>query len=224
MVLRGLDASFARGLRIGGGLAASAFVLAVTFGGYSQVHGWGPVAPVVASLVVFSASAQFTLAAALIGGGGAASAVLAATLVQLRFLPMALAAGPSLHGGRMQRALEGQAVNDGSWVAAHLGEGRFDRGVLFGATLAQWPAWVAGTALGVLVAPPPDLVDTLGLDVVFPAFFLLLLLDEARRSAIARTVACGGGAVAAVALLWAPAGPALIAGGLVALVGLRRGA
>ena len=76
-----------------------------------------------ASLVVFSASAQFTLAAALIGGGGAASASLAATLVQLRFLPMALAAGPSLHGGRMQRALEGQAVNDGSWVAAHLGEG-----------------------------------------------------------------------------------------------------
>ncbi len=168
---------FLGGMRVGAGLATAGFVLAITFGATAREQGWSPLAAIVASVLIFSGSAQFALLTAL-AGGGAAPAVGAALLINGRFLPMGLAVGPSLSGGRVRRALQGQAVVDGSWVAAHLGGGRFDRWRMFGATILQWPAWVAGTAVGVLGAPSSDLVERFGLDIVFPAFFLVLLLDE----------------------------------------------
>lgn len=36
--------------------------------------------------------------------------------------------------------------------------------------------------LGVVLAPSPTIVAAFGLDVVFPAFFLVLLIDELRGS------------------------------------------
>jgi|SoiMethySBSTD1v2_1073268.scaffolds.fasta_scaffold02736_18 branched chain amino acid efflux pump len=213
---------FRAGLRIGIGLAAASFVLAVTFGATARTEGWGVLAPVVCSVLVFSGSAQFALATALAGGGGVAPAVASAALINGRFLPMGMAVTASLKGSRWRRALEAQSVVDASWVAAHLGGGRFDRERLIGATIVQWPAWVAGTAVGVLLAPPPDLVERLGLDVVFPAFFLLLLLGEVRASR--RAVAAAGiGAVTSAGLLWVvPTGIALLGATVGALIGLFR--
>ena len=213
------------GMRVGTGLAAGSFVLAVTFGATAQQAGWGAIAPVVASMAVFSGSAQFALVTGLVGGGAAWAAVASAALINLRFLPMALAVTPALHGGRLRRALEAQAVVDGSWVAAHLGGGRFDRRLLLGATLLQWPAWVAGTALGVLVAPPPQLERALGLDVVFPAFFAVLLLSDfraSRRAPGARTAGALSGGLTAALLLVAPLSLALLGGSAAALLGLRQ--
>ena len=129
---------------------------------------------------------------------------------------------PALRGGRIRRAFEAQAVVDGSWVLAHQGEGRFNRGVLFGSALAQWPAWVTGTILGVVVAPSTRLLDATGLDVVFPAFFALLLFDELRGVRSARIAAAGGAVITALLLLALPPGPALLGGATAALVGLRR--
>jgi predicted branched-subunit amino acid permease len=206
-------------MRIGAGLAAPAFLLAVTFGSVAVDSGWGRAAPVVASIAVFSGSAQFTLVTAL-AGGTAWAAVVSATLMNLRFLPMALAVAPALRGGRLRRGLEAQSVVDGSWVAAHQGEGRFDRDLLIGATLVQWPAWVVGTALGVVLSPPSDLTHTLALDVVFPAFFVVLLLEEMRASTRARVAGVTGGLLTAVLLLFLPAGPALLGGSVAALLGL----
>jgi predicted branched-subunit amino acid permease len=177
---------------------------------------------VVASLGIFSGSAQFALLAAIAGGGAAWTAIASAALINLRFVPMALAAAPALRGGRIQKAAEAQAVVDGSWVLAHQGEGRFNRGVLFGSALAQWPAWVAGTILGVVLAPSTRLLDATGLDVVFPAFFVLLLLDEVRHTRSARIAAAGGAVITALLLLALPAGPALLGGAAAALLGLRR--
>jgi branched chain amino acid efflux pump len=192
------------GIRVGLGLAAGSFVLAVTFGGLARSAGWGVTAPIAASCLIFSGSAQFALASTL--GGGVLPAIAAAALLNARFVPMALAAGPSFHGGRLRRAIEAQTVNDGSWAFAHLGGGHFDRARMIGATLPQWPAWVAGTALGVLMAPSASLTSSLGLDVVFPAFFLVLLLDEVRTSNRSRALALTSAAVAAVLTLIFPAG------------------
>lgn len=215
-------AGFRAGLRIGVSLAAASFLLAVTFGATVRAQGWGVVAPVVCSMLVFSGSAQFALATALAGGGGLAPAVASAALINARFLPMGVAVTASLPGSRWRRAVEAQAVVDASWVAAHEGGGRFDRGKLIGATIVQWPAWVLGTLLGVLIAPPPDLTETLGLDVVFPAFFLLLLIDEVRASRRA-ALAAGIGAASAGALLWlVPAGVALLGSTVGSLIGLAR--
>jgi 4-azaleucine resistance transporter AzlC len=210
------------GLRQSTALAASTFVLGVTFGALARAHGWGLGAPVVASLTIFSGSAQFALLTVLGSGAAAWTAVASAALINLRFFPMALSAAPALRGGRIRRAIEAQAVVDGSWVLAHEGEGRFNRGVLFGSALAQWPAWVTGTVLGVVLAPSIGLLNATGLDVVFPAFFALLLFDEIRHSRSARIAAAGGAVITAVLLLVLPAGPALLGGAAAALLGLQR--
>jgi 4-azaleucine resistance transporter AzlC len=213
---------FRAGLRRSAGLAASTFVLGVTFGALARAHGWGLAAPIVASLAIFSGSAQFALLTTLAGGGAAWTAVASAALINLRFFPMALAAAPALRGGRLRRAIEAQAVVDGAWVLAHQGKGRFNRGVLFGSSLAQWATWVTGTILGVVLAPSTHVLEATGLNVVFPAFFALLLLDEVRHNRSARVAAAGGAIVTALLLLVLPSGPALLGGATVALLGLRR--
>jgi predicted branched-subunit amino acid permease len=215
-------ASFVSGLRTGSGLAAAAFLLAVSFGAVSASQGWGPLAPVICSMVVFSGSAQFALLATLGSGGGLAGAVTSAALINSRFVPMGIAVAGDLRGGRFRRALEGQAVVDGSWAAAHRGGGRFDRYLLFGATAVQWPAWVAGTALGVAISPDPDLLHRLGLDVLTPALFVALLYEEVRRERINRLPALLGAVLAAGLVLFLPTGPALVGAALAALVALGR--
>jgi len=211
---------FFEGVRIGTGLAAASFVLAITFGALTRSQGWGVLAPIICSLVVFSGSAQFALATALGGGGGAGPAVIAAGLINGRYLPMGLAVAPSLRGNRFRRAIEGQAVVDGSWAAAHLGNGRFDRELLIGSTLVQWPAWVLGTAVGVFVAPSPAVVHTYGLDLAFPAFFLVLLLDELPSARKGWAAAGIGATVAAGLVAVLPAGLALIGATVGSLIGL----
>jgi predicted branched-subunit amino acid permease len=209
------------GMRVGAGLAAASFVLALTFGAAAQDQGWSLPAITLASALIFSGSAQFALLTALAGSGILGPAIAAAILINARYLPMGLAVGPSLSGGRLRRALQGQFVVDGSFVAAHSGHGRFDRYRLIGATVVQWPAWVAGTMIGAVAAPPADLAHRLGLDVVFPAFFLLLLLDELRTSRSGYGAAALGAAVAAILLWWVPPGVALLAATSGALIALR---
>lgn len=213
---------FRSGLKIGSGLAAASFLLAISFGAITQTQGWGRPAPVLCSLFVFSGSAQFALVGALAAGGGTATAVTAAALINSRFLPMGIAVAGDLRGGPLRRALEGQAVVDASWAAAHVGGGRFDRYLLFGATVIQWPAWVAGTALGVALAPDSRLLHTLGLDVLTPALFVTLLFDEVRGERANRLPAMLGAATAAGLILVLPTGPALIGASAAALVALVR--
>ena len=94
---------------------------------------------------------------------------------------------------------------DASWALANQGDGRFDRHILIGATLPQYPAWVSGTALGVALGDAIGDPEKLGLDALFPAFFLALLVPELRT----RTeVAVALGAAAALALVLTPVTPA----------------
>ena len=55
-----------------------------------------------------------------------------------RFLPMGVAVGPSLPGGPVARAAQGQTVVDASWAIASDGEGGFDRQLLFGSSAIQY--------------------------------------------------------------------------------------
>jgi 4-azaleucine resistance transporter AzlC len=181
----------------------------------------GPTAAIVMSVIVFAGASQFAAVAVLAAGGGAAAAIVAGILLNTRFLPMGIAIAPSLPGGPLKRAAHGQALVDASWAVASLGEGRFDHRRLLGATLPQYPGWVLGTILGVVFGDLLGDPHKLGLDAIFPAFFLALLLNEVRdrRSA---TVALLGAAVALVLIPLVPAGLPVVAAALVALLGLRR--
>jgi predicted branched-subunit amino acid permease len=92
---------------------------------------------------------------------------------------------------------------------------------MIGATLVQLPAWVLGTVAGVVAAPSADVIHRFGLDVVFPAFFLLLLIDELRQSVQARWVAGIAAVLAAGLALVVPVGLAIVGSGAAALIGLR---
>lgn len=181
----------------------------------------GSVAPIVMSAIVFAGASQFGALAVLAAGGGAPAAILAGVLLNARFLPMGVAIAPSLRGRPARRAVEGQAVVDASWAIANRGGGRFDRDLLLGATAPQYPGWVLGTVLGVLFGDVLGDPESLGLDALFPAFFLALLVEEARGSR--EILAAVLGALIAVALIpVAPAGIPVLAASAVALLGLRR--
>ena len=197
-------------------------VVAITFGVLARSLGWGVVAPIVFSVVTFSASAQFAVAAVLGAGGGVFAAIAAAVLLNARFLPMGVAVAPFLKGGPLRRALEGQAVVDTSWALASRGGGRFDREFMIGATAPQAAAWIGGTVVGVLADDVVGDVERLGLDAVFPAFFLALLVAELRSGGRRAVAAAAIAAALAMALIpFAPPGVPVIAACAAALLGLR---
>lgn len=214
-------ASRRAGLAVGAGLAAGSFLLAVSFGAFAVTHGWPAALTVLMSLLVFSGSAQFALVTALCAGG-LLPALASAALINLRFVPMAAAAAPHPRGGRWRRALAGQAVVDGSWVAAQSPDGGFDRTLMVTASLVQWPAWVAGTAIGAWAVPSTALIQRAGLDLVFPAFFAVLLYDSVRaRPRQLGPVALAGAAVAAASVRVLPSGVALLLAASAVLLTLR---
>jgi 4-azaleucine resistance transporter AzlC len=210
------------GVRAGVPFGIAGGLLALSFGVVAKGAGLSPLAAIAMSAIVFAGSAQFTAISILASGGTVGAAVLAAALVNSRFLPMGVAIGPSLPGGRFRRAAQGQAVVDASWAIAGRGDGTFDRWLLFGSTAVQYFGWVGGTVVGALFGNVLGDPQTIGLDAIYPAFFLALLLNELGDGR-SRLVAALGGLIAIVLIPVAPAGVPVLAASLAALVGLHGG-
>jgi predicted branched-subunit amino acid permease len=208
------------GVRAGLPFALPTFVLGISFGVLARPV-MGPVAPIVMSALMYAGAGQFAALSVLAAGGGAGIAVVAGLLMNARWLPMSLAIGPSLPGRALRRVAFGQAIVDASWALSSRGDGTFDRAVLVGATLPQAAAWTAGTIAGVVGARALGQPERLGLDAIFPAFYLSLLFREVRdRRAL---LVAGGGAAITMALLpVTPSGLPILAASAAALVGLRR--
>ena len=213
--------SFARGVRLGVPYAVVGLVLSMSFGVLARQAGFTALQTIVTAVVVFAGSAQFAALAVLTGGGSALAAVAAGTLMNGRFLAMGTALAPSLPGGPVKRALQGQAVVDSSWALANRGDGTFDRWLLFGTTLPQYAGWALGTALGAFGGDLLGDTDRLGLDAVYPTFFVGILLAELRDPR-SRVVALLGAAVALALVPFTPPGVPIMAAAVAALLGLRR--
>jgi 4-azaleucine resistance transporter AzlC len=212
---------YVAGARAGVPFALATFVLGVSFGVLARSLGWGIVAPIVFSLITFSGSAQFAVVAVLGAGGGALAAIVAAILLNSRFLPMGVAVAPFLRGGPLRRALEGQAVIDASWALASRGGGRFDREFMMGATAPQVVAWIGGTVVGVAASGVVGNVERLGLDAIFPAFFVALLAEELRDGGRTIAAALIAAVLSAALVPFVPPGVPVIAACAGALIGLR---
>jgi 4-azaleucine resistance transporter AzlC len=180
----------------------------------------GAAAAIAMSFLVFAGAAQFASAGILAAGGGLASAVSAGLLINSRFLPMGLAVAPALRGGPLRRAAESQAMVDASWALANRGDGTFDREVMLGATIPQAICWWSGTVIGVLGGTLLGDPAALGLDAIFPAFYLGLLAEEmSDRAALSSAVL--GAAIALCLVPFAPPGIPVVAASAAALLGLR---
>ncbi|MDQ6816208.1 MAG: AzlC family ABC transporter permease [Actinomycetota bacterium] len=210
-----LQAGIRRGLPFG----VAVFAIAVSFGVLARPV-MGVVAPIVMSIVVFSGAAQFGALAILAAGGGTGAAIAAGVLLNARYLAMGLALAPSLRGRPLSRAAFAVAVVDASWAAASNGDGTFEPWYMVGATVPQYPAWVLGTVVGVLAGSALGDPRALGLDALFPAFFVGLLFEEMRGRR--KLAAAGGGAGIALALTpLAPPGLPILAAAMAALAASR---
>lgn len=213
-------AAFQTGLRAGVPFALAGFVLAISFGVLAEPV-LGSAASLAMSVFAFAGSAQFGSTAVLGSGGGVATAALTAILLNARYIPMGIALAPSLHGGVLRRAAYGEAMIDASWAMANRGGGRFDPDFLVGATLPAYPAWISGTAIGLFGGDVIGDPEALGLDVLFPAFFLgLLIQGELREGSRAIVTALLAAAIALALLPVAPAGVPVIVASAAALIGL----
>ena len=178
-------------------------LIGASFGVAAVTTGWGTLAPAVMSAIVFSGAAQFATLAVLSAGGSVVTAIVAATLIASRFLAIGVALGPSMRGSALRRAT---------------GEGRYGVRRLLGSTLPQYVGWTVGTATGVLAGESIPDPKSLGLDALFPAFFLVLLWTELGDRA-ARVTAVVATLIAFVLIPIAPPGIPVVAATLAVLAG-----
>ena len=213
--------SWRAGLRAGLPFAVAGSVVSLSFGVLARDAGMPAVAVVAMSAIVFAGSAQFAAVTIMAQGGGFGAAVAAAALMNSRFVPMGVSLAPSLPGGPLKRAAQGATLVDSSWAQSNLGDGRFDRWFLFGSSAIQYVGWVGGTTAGVVAGDVIGDPHDLGLDAVFPAFFLALLISEL-RSGRAVGVAAAGALIALALVPFTPVGVPVLVASLAALVGLKR--
>jgi 4-azaleucine resistance transporter AzlC len=208
-------------VRAGIPYALAGFLLSLSFGVLAREAGFPVLAAIAMSAIVFAGSAQFAAVSIIAAGGGVGAAVAAAALMNSRFLPMGIALAPSLPGGALKRAAQGQTVVDASWAMAARGDGTFDRWFLFGSTAPQYVAWLLGTVTGALGGDVVGDPGRYGLDAIYPTFFLALLFAELRNRR-ARGVAALGALIALALVPIAPPGVPVLAASLAAFIGLRR--
>jgi branched chain amino acid efflux pump len=207
------------GIKAGLVFTIPTFALGASFGILAEPV-MGATAAIVMSVLVFAGAAQFAAVSVLAAGGTVFSAVSTGLLLNTRFLPMGLALAPALKGGRLRRAIEAQAMVDASWALANRGDG-FDRELMIGATLPQALCWWTGTAVGAIGGSLIGDPDALGLDAMFPAFYLALLIGEMdlRRTGPSALL---GAAIALCLVPFTPPGIPVVSAALASLLGLRE--
>src|SRR5215211_63451 len=165
------------GLRASMPLALPVVAVGVSFGLLAAPL-LGAIPSVLMSAVVWSGTAQFAALTILTSGGGTALAAGAGLLANTRFVPMGFAIAPSMSGGKLRLLLRGALLADASFVIGHRGGGQFDISAIAWAAPVQYVGWVVGTIAGVAGATAIGDPSRWGLDVLFPVFYLSLLLPE----------------------------------------------
>jgi predicted branched-subunit amino acid permease len=187
------------------------------------------------SAVVWSGTAQFAVLSILASGGSLVLAGGTGLIANVRYLPMGFGLAPSLRHGPLRRFLVGTTLSDASFVIGNRGDGRFDPAAVVWASPVQYLCWLGGTAIGVFSAGTIGDPGRWGLDVIFPVFYLSLLLPEissrhqggngghqpARQPLrLPRTAALLATVITLVLVPVAPAGLPVLAAAGAALIGL----
>jgi 4-azaleucine resistance transporter AzlC len=162
------------GVRAATPIAVGPLLFSASFGLLAESAGMGPVAALVMSATTFAGSAQFAAASILDTGGSAVAAIVAASFLNARYIPLGISVAGIFPGGPVRRFLEAQLIVDESWAIAGR-SGRHERQVLVGAGLLLYVCWVGGTAVGLVFGSALGDPAAIGLDAAFPALFLALL-------------------------------------------------
>ena len=174
-------------------------IVGVTFGAITVSGGLPSWIPISMSLLVFAGGAQFAAAGVMLAGGGAATAVAAGLVLNTRLLPYGFALADVFGGPWWTRLAGAHIVVDESVAFALRQPDREHRRAAFltsGAGL--FVVWNLAVAAGVFVGRYVGNTNVIGLDAVFPAVLLALVMPAltdpgTRKAAVA-------GAVLAVAI------------------------
>ena len=176
------------------------------------------------SLLVFTGASQFAVVGVLGAGGSVAAAAAPALLLAARNAIYGLSLTSILHGGHATRAWQSQLVIDESTAMARAQpHPRAARRAFLATGVSVFVGWNLGSLAGALLGGSVGDPRTLGLDAMFPAAFLALLVPQLARPE-ARIAAVCGGLVALVLVPLTPAGVPILAAvlGLVPAVARLR--
>jgi len=206
--------------------------IGLSYGAIAVASGFPLWVPAAQSVLVLAGASEFLFIGIVAAGGNPFAAAAAGLLVNARHLPYGLAlpdmTGPDVIGpGRAWRRLLGSHVmNDESVVFALAQEDLpRKRAAYWACGLGVLVCWPAGAVLGALIGRAIGNTGAFGLDAMFPAVILALIMP-ALRDRVTLRAALAGAVIALAATPFLPAGlPVLLAlAGVLVTVVTRRAA
>ncbi|MEU1549382.1 AzlC family ABC transporter permease [Nocardia sp. NPDC005745] len=196
-IWRTLDRDVMAGI---GAVCLAVGVMGVSYGATAVAAGLPIWLPILLGCVVLAGSSEFLFIGIVAAGGSPIAAVLAGLLVNARHVPYGLSV-PDAVGTGWRRSLGVHLMNDES-VAMTIAQpdARRRRAAYWLTGAGVLLAWPGGAAIGALIGSVIPDTSAFGLDAVFPAVLLALVLPALRD----RTTLAAVGAGTAIALACAP--------------------
>lgn len=164
------------------------------------------------SLAVFSASAQISAVSLIDERAPVVMLALTATALNAHLLLLGLTIGRATRASRRLRLAAAFFLTDGAYGVA-LSAGRVTLPSLLGAGVSMFIAWNIGTAIGATAGGAVPDPRGLGIDVIAPLIFLVVLVPLVRTRAAVQAAAVAGASALCLAQV-APAGTAVLGAGL----------
>jgi 4-azaleucine resistance transporter AzlC len=186
-------------------------VIGLSYGAVAVTSGFAWWFPVLMGVLVLAASSEFLFVGIIAAGGSPLAALLAGLLVNARHLPFGLAV-PDVLGRGWRGVLGTHLMNDETVVfALAQDDPERKRAAYWLCGLGILICWPAGAALGAVLGSVVRDTDALGLDAMFPAVILALILPALKDRPLRRT-ALAAAALALTVTPFLPAGlPVLLA-------------
>ena len=195
--------------------------IGLSYGAIAVASGFPLWVPAAQSVLVLAGASEFLFIGIVAAGGNPLAAAAAGLLVNARHVPYSLAlpdmTGPGDTGRGWRRLLGTHLMNDESVVFA-LAQEDLPRtqAAYWTCGLGVLLCWPAGAVLGALIGSVIGNTSAFGLDAMFPAVILALIVPALRDRRLRRAAAIGA-AIALAATPFLPAGlPELLA--LIALL------
>ncbi len=196
------------------------FVIGLSYGAIAVASRLPLWLPAVQSVLVLAGASEFLFIGIVAAGGNPVAAALAGLLVNTRHLPYGLAL-PEVSGRGWRRLLGTHVMNDESVVFA-LAQPDLPRkrAAYWACGLGVLICWPGGAVLGALIGSAVHNTSAFGLDSMFPAVILALIMPDLRNRVTLRA-ALAGAAIALATTPFLPAGLPVLAA-LVAMLLLGR--
>nr|WP_231861014.1 MULTISPECIES: AzlC family ABC transporter permease [Frankia] len=167
-------------------------VIGISYGAVCVTSGFPMWFPVLAATLVLAASSEFLFVGVIVAGGSPVAAVLVGLLVNARHLPYGLAIPPRVIQPGWRRIVASHLMNDES-VVLSLAQPDLprQRGAYWVCGAGILICWPAGALFGALAWNVIHDTDAFGLDAMFPAVILALILPALYERGMLRAVLTG---------------------------------